>query len=130
MAAVHSPISVISNFELPITLNLRLEIMQVNYDMKRSGAYIQNLRIQNGYSQNDLAKQMNINQSSLSRIEIGRKGCSVDLFIQFSELFHVSLDALILGKEPDVSQETERNMRLKADIAELIDKLTQLKEQL
>ncbi len=104
--------------------------MQVNYDMKRSGAYIQNLRIQNGYSQNDLAKQMNINQSSLSRIEIGRKGCSVDLFIQFSELFHVSLDALILGKEPDVSQETERNMRLKADIAELIDKLTQLKEQL
>ena len=130
MAAVHSPISGISNFELPITLNLRLEIMQVNYDMKRSGAYIQNLRIQNGYSQNDLAKQMNINQSSLSRIEIGRKGCSVDLFIQFSELFHVSLDALILGKEPDVSQETERNMRLKADIAELIDKLTQLKEQL
>lgn len=130
MAAVHSPISVISNFELPITLNLRLEIMQVNYDMKRSGAYIQNLRIQNGYSQNDLAKQMNINQSSLSRIEIGRKGCSVDLFIQFSELFHVSLDALILGMEPDVSQETERNMRLKADIAELIDKLTQLKEQL
>ena len=39
----------------------------------------------------------------------------------------LSLDALILGKEPDVSQETERNMRLKADIAELIDKLTQLK---
>ena len=130
MAAVHSPIYVLSNRELPITLNLRLEIMQVNYDMKRSGAYIQNLRIQNGYSQNDLAKQMNINQSSLSRIEIGRKGCSVDLFIQFSELFHVSLDALILGMEPDVSQETERNVRLKADITELIDKLTLLKEQL
>lgn len=73
---------------------------------------------------------MNISQSSLSRIELGIKGCSVDSFIQFSEFFHVSLDALILGKEPDMVQETERSMRLKASITNLIDQLTQLKEQL
>ena len=102
----------------------------MNYDMKRSGAYIQKLRIQNGYSQNELARAMNLNQSSLSRIELGNKGCSVDLFIQFSEFFHVSLDALILGMEPDIPQESERNVRLKADIADLIDRLAQLKEQL
>ena len=102
----------------------------MNYDMKRSGAYIQKLRIQNGYSQNELARVMNLNQSSLSRIELGNKGCSVDLFIQFSEFFHVSLDALILGMEPDIPQESERNVRLKADIADLIDRLAQLKEQL
>ena len=53
----------------------------MNYDMKRSGAYIQNLRIQNGYTQNEFAKAMNIDQSFLSRIETGQKGCSVDLFI-------------------------------------------------
>ena len=55
--------------------------------MKRSGAYIQNLRIQNGYSQNELAKAMNISQSFLSRIEAGQKGCSVDMsysFLSFS----------------------------------------------
>ena len=102
----------------------------MNYDMKRSGAYIQNLRAQRGYTQNELAKAMNINQSSLSRIELGAKGCSVDLFIQLSEFFHVSLDALILGIEPDMQQESERNVRLKADIADLIDRLAQLKEQL
>ncbi len=73
---------------------------------------------------------MNLNQSSLSRIELGNKGCSGDLFIPFSEFFHVSLDALILGMEPDIPQESERNVRLKADIAELIVQLTQLKEQL
>lgn len=101
----------------------------MNYDMKRSGAYIQNLHAQKGYTQNELAKAMNINQSSLSRIELGMKGCSVDLFIQLSEFFHVSLDALILGIEPDMQQESERNVRLKADIADLIDRLTQLKEQ-
>ena len=102
----------------------------MNYDMKRSGAYIQQLRIQNGYSQNELARAMNLNQSSLSRIELGNKGCSVDLFIQFSEFFHVSLDALILGAEPDAVREPEPNKRLKADITELIGQLTQLKEQL
>ena len=102
----------------------------MNYDMKRSGAYIQNLRIQNGYSQNELAKAMNISQSFLSRIEAGQKGCSVDMFIQLSEFFHVSLDALSLGMEPDMALETERRAHMKADITEVIDRLEQLKAQL
>ena len=102
----------------------------MNYNMKRSGAYIQTLRIRNGYTQNELAKAMNINQSSLSRIEFGSKGCSVDLFIQLSEFFHVSLDALILGMDRNTLQETGRNTHLKADITKLIDQLTILKEQL
>ena len=102
----------------------------MNYDMKRSGAYIQNLRIQNGYSQNELARAMNISQSFLSRIEAGQKGCSVDMFIQLSEFFHVSLDALILGMEPDMALETERRAHMKADITEVIDRLEQLKAQL
>ncbi len=45
----------------------------MNYDMKRSGAYIQNLRIQNGYTQNQLAKTLNMDRSHLSRIESGQK---------------------------------------------------------
>ena len=85
----------------------------MNYDMKRSGAYIQN-----------------ISQSFLSRIEAGQKGCSVDMFIQLSEFFHVSLDALILGMEPDMALETERRAHMKADITEVIDRLEQLKAQL
>jgi len=102
----------------------------MNYDMKRSGAYIRNLRIQNGYTQHEFAKAMNIDQSFLSRIEAGQKGCSVDMFIQLSEFFHVSLDALILGAEPDLSQEIEHKTRLNTAITELIDQLMQLKAQL
>ena len=102
----------------------------MNYDMKRSGAYIQSLRIQKGYTQNELAKALNIGQSFLSRIETGQKGCSVDMFIQLSELFHVSLDALILGIEPDKGQESECRTHLKAAIAELIEQLAQLRVQL
>jgi transcriptional regulator with XRE-family HTH domain len=102
----------------------------MNYDMKRSGAYIQNLRIQNGYTQGELAQAMNIDRSFLSRIESGSKGCSVDLFVQFSEFFHVSLDALILGMEPEPSLKNGEIVRLKADIAGLIDHLTSFQTQL
>ena len=102
----------------------------MNYDMKRSGAYIRNLRIQNGYTQGELAKAMNMDRSFLSRIEAGRKGCSVDLFVQFSDFFHVSLDVLILGVDPDKALENKCKVQLKADIAGLIDHLTLFQEQL
>jgi len=73
---------------------------------------------------------MNINQSSLSRIEAGNKGCSVDMFIQFSEFFHVSLDSLILGVESSSQQNTVNYARLKSDITNLINQLTKLNAQL
>ena len=60
----------------------------MNYDTKRSGAYIQSLRIQHGYTQGQMAKALNMDRSYLSRIESGAKGCSVDLFIQLSEFLH------------------------------------------
>ena len=78
----------------------------MNYDMKRSGAYIQNLRIQKGYTQNELAKAINIDQSFLSRIEAGQKGCSVDIFLQIYEFLHISLIVLILSMEPEVLRQT------------------------
>ena len=69
----------------------------MNYDIMQCGERIRQLRIQNGYTQESLAEKLNIDQSFLSRIESGRKGCSVDLFVQLSECFQVSLDVLILG---------------------------------
>lgn len=95
----------------------------MNYDMKRSGAYIQNLRIQYGYTQEELARAVNIDRSFLSRIESGKKGCSVDLFIQFAEFFHVSLDELILGTKSKDRTYIEGRGRLNTDIVALIDHL-------
>lgn len=102
----------------------------MNYDLKRSGAYIQALRIRKGYTQGELAKAMSIDRSFLSKVEAGKKGCSVDLLVQFSEFFQVSLDALILGEETVHVSKTESTARLKADIDQLIDQLTLLKTNL
>ena len=53
----------------------------------------------------------------------------MDLFIQFSEIFQVSLDFLILG-ELDGVQKKERKEQLKAEIGNLIDQLTVFQKQL
>lgn len=102
----------------------------MDYNMKRSGEYIKSLRIRSGYTQSELSKAMNIDQSYLSRVESGAKGCSVDLFIQFSNFFHVSLDSLVFGPGADNFQKENDRVQLKSDIAELIKQLVQFQSQL
>ena len=98
--------------------------------MKRSGTYIQKLRIQYGYTQEELAKAVNIDRSFLSRIESGKKGCSVDLFVQLAEFFHVSLDELILGSKSTSRPYIKSRERLNTDIVALIDHLKVIQSQL
>ena len=102
----------------------------MNYDIKQSGKRIQQLRINRAYTQDEIAATINIDRSFLSRIESGKKGCSVDMLVQLSEFFQVSLDFLILGKDPVAAQEAERRSHLKEEIANLINLLTLVQEQL
>lgn len=99
------------------------------YDIKQSGERIRQLRIQNGYTQEKLAGVLNIDRSLLSHIEAGKRGCSVDLLIQLSDFFDISLDLLVLGKERSVSSENKRK-RLKSELTELIKHLEIFKENL
>ena len=98
-------------------------------DIKRSGERIRQLRIQGGYTQEKLAGTLNIDRSLLSHIEAGKRGCSVDLLIQLSRFFDVSLDMLVLGENRSVPGEVERN-QLKMDIAELTNRLEAFKKKL
>lgn len=99
----------------------------MQYDMKKSGFNIRSIRIQEGYTQAELAKALNIDRSFLSCIESGKKGCSVDLLIQLSAFFHVSLDYLVFGSERDSRTEKEK---LKEDITRMIDYLERFKNSL
>lgn len=69
----------------------------MTYDIKKSGERIRQLRIENGYTQKALAQKLGVDWSLLSHIEAGKRGCSVDLLVQLSDLFGVILDLLILG---------------------------------
>lgn len=100
------------------------------YDIKGSGARIRQLRIQNGYTQEKLAETLNVDQSYYGRIETGKRGCPVDLFIQLSDLFDVSLDYLIRGRSgSNLSGDTDV-AQLKSDIEKLVEQLERFKTSL
>ena len=96
------------------------------YNMKASGARIRELRIAKNFTQDDLAEHMNVSHGFISRIESGKKGCSVDLMIQISEIFGTSLDYLILGKCHDVLDAAH----LKENIQQLIEDLEHFRAKL
>lgn len=100
------------------------------YDIKRSGDRIRQLRVQNGYTQEKLAEALNIDQSYYGRIETGKRGCPVDLFIQLSDLFGVSLDYLIQGKSGSGLSGDADVAQLKSDIENLVEQLETFKTSL
>ena len=94
------------------------------YDMKKTGERIRQLRTKNGLTQEATAAELNIDRSYYNRIEAGKKGCSIELFIQFSKLFHVSLDYLVMGR---CLLESIDKTQIKEDIETLIEHLQQFK---
>lgn len=93
----------------------------MNYNMRECGNRIHQLRIQTGFTQSELAAALNIDRSFLSHIESGKRGCSVDLLVQFSILFNVSLDYLALGKD---------RLSMKETVEDLIARLTAFRDNL
>lgn len=67
--------------------------------MKRLSLRITNLRKEAGLSQTQLAKKLNISPSALGNYEQGRRLPSVDLLVQISRFFDISLDYLVTGTD-------------------------------
>ena len=102
----------------------------MNYDMKQSGERIQQIRIQNGYTQEEFAKALNIDRSNLSRIESGRRGCSLDLLVQLSGIFGVTLDYIVFGQDKPDWITVDSKERLKVGLEQLINQLEVFKSSL
>ena len=62
------------------------------------GQRMQEARKLAGMTQEELAEQLNIGPVHVYNIENGRKGCSIDLLLEFAELFEVSTDYLLTGR--------------------------------
>lgn len=87
------------------------------YDRKKFGDRIRQLRIQNEYTQKELAEKLGIDTSLLDDLEAGKKECPVEVVVQYSDIFGVTIDMLVLGKEHETSLS-------EADRSQLIDKIT------
>lgn len=69
------------------------------YDIKKSGERIRQLRKAKGLTQEQLAIKLDIGDRYLRKIETGEKVPSIDILIEISSLFEVSLDYIIIGKQ-------------------------------
>ena len=69
------------------------------YNITETARRLRELRALQKLKQGEAASRLGIERKSLSGIECGEKGCSIDLFIRMSEIYGVSLDYLVLGKD-------------------------------
>lgn len=68
------------------------------------------LRKEAGMSQSQLAKKLNVGPSAVGMYEQGRRTPAIDILIQMSKLFEVSLDYLITGTETTNSATDEKDV--------------------
>ncbi len=57
------------------------------------------LRKQKGYSQEELANKLNVSRQTVSKWEMGDTTPDMEKLAAISDIFEVSLDELVLGKE-------------------------------
>ena len=69
------------------------------YDLVESGKRIKALRKKHGLTQERLAEQLGIAVNTVTRIEIGNRGISIDLAIELAVRFDTTLDYIFLGRE-------------------------------
>jgi transcriptional regulator with XRE-family HTH domain len=60
---------------------------------------ITSLRARSGMTQQQLAKELHVGPSAIGMYEQGRRVPSIEMLVQMADLFCVSLDYLITGKE-------------------------------
>ena len=94
-----------------------------NYNIEQSAARIRDLRETRGYTQEQISSWLNVDRRHIARIENGTRGCSVEMFIRLAELYNVSLDYLILGKDTDAKA-------LKSKLDDFMEQIASLRDSL
>ena len=71
----------------------------MKFDQDAFGSRLKKLRKEHRMTQEQLAAELNIGTDHLGKIEVGKRGLSIDLLIDLSEKLNVSIDFLIKGRE-------------------------------
>ena len=88
------------------------------FNQKDFGQRIRELRRIQGKTQEELAADMNISYDHIKKIEMGIRACSIDLLLEFSTYFDVSIDYLLTGRD---YESIRAKKRLEAMLGELTD---------
>lgn len=88
--------------------------MNEMYSIKESGKRLAGLRKRINKTQEQVAEELGIAVSTLSKIERGERGCSVDMLDLFSQYYSVSVDEILYGYE----QNKDAIMEIVSDLPE------------
>ena len=75
----------------------------MNKDTKENIAIIKQLRLDHGLTQHQLAEYFNVSLDLVRSMEQGRRSLTVEMLINYSEFFNVSIGYLVYGKDSNVS---------------------------
>lgn len=67
------------------------------------------LRKQKGLSQEELANRLNVSRQTVSKWEVGDSTPEMEKLVAISDLFDVSLDVLVMGKEEKNEAKESKN---------------------
>ena len=73
----------------------------ITYNILKTAERLKNLRKKAGYTQEEVADLLNVDRRTITNIELGNKGCSVDMLMRFSKLYGVTVDYLLKGDKED-----------------------------
>ncbi len=93
-----------------------------NMDMNiETGNRIKSLRVEKGWSQDELGKKLNLDQGTISKMERGESEPTSKTLRMLKEIFGVTIDWIITGKGPKYPLPLETN----EEIMEIIDDFTE-----
>lgn len=95
------------------------------FDPVEAGKRVKKLRESKGYTQEQFSEQIHVSRNYLSKLEIGLRQPSIDLWIEIAVVTGATLDYLILGKPQPVDKE-----QVKSELQSMIDALTKLKKEI
>ena len=73
----------------------------MHFNQVEFGCRLRRARRERGFTQERLAEELNISTDHLGKLELGRRGVSIELLIDISNALHVTLDYLIKGDGRD-----------------------------
>lgn len=91
----------------------------MRFDRTAYGVRIRQLRVNKGLTQEQLAEKVTVSRTCIVKIENGTQGGSIELAVEFAELFHASLDYLLLGREYQMKNRKHEMQRIITFLSEL-----------
>jgi len=94
------------------------------------GQRLKKVRVDKGYSQNDVATFLNISRQSISRWETDKSYPDIDNLVELSKYYEVSIDELLIETKELQQEINEKTAQMNKNIEEIENKQKKLNQLL